>query len=181
MGSFLLDAINHLDQEGKRIASFIRVVKASEVSYNKDKSFVLIYFSHRSHKVLLTNVYKKIVTELEKRLKKTVLILSWRNIHSRWIKANRTQKRPNSRTLSAVYSSILDELLLPGNIIGMRTRVRLDGSSFHKVTVEKNDQHFLEERVDAIAACYRKLTTRQIEIDFQKEATYYTLKKGEKR
>ena len=177
----MLDAISHFEQEGKRIASFISIVKASEVSYGKDKSFVLVYFAYRSHKVLLTNVYKKIVTELEKRLKKTVLILSWRNINSRWIKANRTQKRPNSRTLSAVYSAILDELLLPGIIIAQRTRVRLDGSSFHKVTVEKNEQHFLEDRVGAIIACYKKLTTRNIEIDFQKDATYYTLKKGEKK
>lgn len=170
-----------MDAEGKRIASFIIINKAAEVSYGKDKSFILLYFSFRSHKVLLTPIYKKLITELEKRLKKTVLILSYRKIQSRWIKANRTQKRPNSRTLNAVYSSYLDELLLPGIIIGMRTRVRLDGSSFHKVVVDKTEQHFLEERVEAIAACYKKLTTRNIEIEFQKDVTYYTLKKGEKR
>jgi len=39
----------------------------------------------------------------------------------------------------------------------------------------------LEDRVGAIRAAYRKLTNRDIEIDFQKEPTYYTLKKGEKR
>jgi hypothetical protein len=36
----------------------------------------------------------------------------------------------------------------------------------------------LEDRVEAIRAAYRKLTNRDIEIDFQKEGTYYTLKKG---
>jgi len=59
--------------------------------------------------------------------------------------------------------------------------VRLDGSSFSKITLDKSEQHFLEDRVGAIRAAYRKLTNRDIEIDFQKEATYYTLKKGEKR
>jgi hypothetical protein len=80
--------------------------------------------------------------------------------------------------LTAVYNSILDELLLPATIIGHRIRVRLDGTSFSKITLDKADQHFLEDRVAAIKAAYRKLTTREIEIDFQKEPTYYTLKKG---
>jgi len=80
--------------------------------------------------------------------------------------------------LTAVYASILDELLLPAIIIGQRTRVRLDGSAFMKITLDKGEQHFLEDRVAAIKATYRKLTTREVEIDFQKEATYYTLKKG---
>lgn len=130
---------------------------------------------------MLTPLYKKLVSELEKKLKKTVLLLSTRNIQSRWIKENRTQQRSNSRTLTAVYASILDELLLPGIIIGHRTRVRLDGTSYQKITLDKSEQHFLEERVDAIRGAYKKLANRDIEIDFQKEATFYTLKKGEKK
>jgi hypothetical protein len=59
--------------------------------------------------------------------------------------------------------------------------VRLDGSSFTKIVIDKTEQHFLEERVDAIRIAYRKLTNRDIEIEFQKDATYYTLKKGEKK
>jgi small subunit ribosomal protein S7e len=153
-----------LDAESKKQAAIIRVVKAVEYTYQKDKSFVLVYFNHRSNKILLTAVYKKLVTELEKKLKKTVLLLSTRKIQSRWIKENRTQTRPNSRTLSAVYSAILDELLLPGIIIGFRTRVRLDGSSFSKIVLDKTEQHFLEDRVEAIRAAYKKLTHRDIEI-----------------
>jgi phosphatidylserine/phosphatidylglycerophosphate/cardiolipin synthase-like enzyme len=80
--------------------------------------------------------------------------------------------------LTAVYSAILDELLLPAIIIAQRTRVRLDGSSFSRITLDKSEQHFMEDRVPAIRAAYRKLTTREVEIDFQKEATFYTLKKG---
>lgn len=162
VGGAFVEAVNHLDAEGKKLAAHIFITKATEIAFQKDKSFILIYVSYRSSKVLLTPVYKKLVTELEKRLKKTVLVLSTRKIASRWIKENRTQKRPNSRTLSAVYSAILDELLLPGIIIGFRTRVRLDGSSFSKVTLDKNEQHFLEERVEAIKAAYRRLTNRDI-------------------
>jgi small subunit ribosomal protein S7e len=170
-----------LDADSKKLATLVTLSKATEVTFQKDKSFVLVYVSYRNSKVLLTPFYKKLVTELEKRLKKTVLILSLRKKQSRWIKENRTQKRPNSRTLSAVYSAILDELLLPGIIIGLRSRIRLDGSTYSRVTLDKNEQHFLEERVDAIKAAYKRLTNRDIEIDFQKESTYYSLKKGEKK
>ena len=43
------------------------------------------------------------------------------------------------------------------------------------------DQHFLEERTDAIVNAYKKLTNREIEISFEKEATYYNLKKGDRK
>ena len=101
-------------------------------------------FRFRSQKVLLTPLYKKLVNELEKKLKTTVLIVASRNIDSRWIKKNRTQKRPYSRTLTSVYENVLDELLLPGIIIGKNTRVRLDGTSYTKITIDKSEQHFLE-------------------------------------
>ena len=83
--------------------------------------------------------------------------------------------------MTAVYASVLDELLLPGIIIGFRTRVRLDGSSFSRVVLDKSEQHFLEDRVEAIRTAYKKITNRDIEIEFQKESTFYTLKKGEKK
>jgi hypothetical protein len=111
-------------------------------------------------------------------LKRTVLLVSARNIESRWVKVNRTQQRSYSRTLTAVYAAFLEELILPGTVISQRTRVKLDGSSFTKVVLDKAEQHFLEDRVSAIRNAYRKLTTRDIEIEFQKEATFYVLKKG---
>lgn len=124
----------------------------------------MIHLNFRSHKILLTPLYKKLVNELEKKLKKTVLLLSTRTIQSRWVKKNKTQTRPNSRTLTSVYSCVLDELLLPGVIIGLRTRVRLDGTSFLKIVLDKTEQHFLEERVEAIKAAYKQLAHRDIEI-----------------
>lgn len=178
VGNALIEASSHLDNENKRLAQAILVHKVQEITYEKDKSLILIVVSYRSNKILLTSAYKKLITDLEKKLKKTTLIISHRRIQSRWVKENRKLTRPNSRTLTAVYASILDELLLPAVIIGHRIRVRLDGSSFSKITLDKSEQHFLEDRVGAIKACYKKLTTRDIEIDFQKEATFYTLKKG---
>lgn len=177
VGTALQDIISHLDGDNKQLASFITLHKAIEIPNGKEKPFILVYVSYRAHKVLLSNLYRKMVMELEKKLKTIVLMVSARNIQSRWIKKNRTQKRPYSRTLTAVYESLLDELLLPGIIIGKRSRVRLDGSTYMKVTIDKSEQHFLEERVNAIVTVYKRLTTRDIQIDFAKDPAYYTLKK----
>lgn len=176
----LLDIISHLEGDSKRVASFIEVNRVVEIPLGKEKPAILIFFSHKSHKVLLTHLHKKIVGELEKKLKTTVLLVAARNIQSRWIKKNRTQKRPFSRTLTSVQEATLTELLLPGTIISDRVRVRLDGTSVRKIVLDKTEQHFLEERTEAIRSAYKKLTTRDIEISFDKEPTYYTLKQGQK-
>ena len=179
-GNALIDIISHFDGDNKRLGSFIEINRAIEIPMGKEKPAVLVYLSHKSHKVLLTNLFKKIVSELEKKLKTTVLLVAARNIQSRWIKKNRTQKRPFSRTLVSVQEALLTELLLPGTIISDRVRVRLDGSSVRKVVLDKSEQHFLEERTEAIKNAYRKLTTRDIEISFDKDPVYYTLKQGQK-
>jgi len=110
----------------------------------KEKPALLIYLTHKSHKLLLLPLYKKLVADLEKKLKTTVLLTAARNIQSRWVKKNKTQKRPFSRTLTNVQEAVLTELLLPAVVISDRVRVRLDGSQVRKVVVDKAEEHFLE-------------------------------------
>jgi small subunit ribosomal protein S7e len=125
----------------------------------KEKKSLIVFVPYHHNKALQAN-YKKLAIELEKRLKTVVLFVSTRTIESRWIKFRKSQKRPDSRTLSAVYDAILDDLVLPGTIIGKNTRVRLDGSRFTKIILDRADQPFLEDRVNAIRAAYKLLTTR---------------------
>lgn len=180
-GTALQEIISQLDGDNKKYAASIEINKVVEIPNGKEKPNALVYLTYRSNKGLLTPLYKKLVSELEKKLKITVLLAASRNINSRWIKKNRTQKRPFSRTLTSVQESLLTELLLPGVIIGDRVRVRLDGSQVRKLTVDKSEQHFLEERTDAIKNAFKKITTRDIEIEFEKDPTYYTLKQGERQ
>lgn len=86
VGGALIEASNHMDAETKRLTSAIIIHKVQEISYEKDKSLILINVTYRTNKILQSLAYKKLITELEKRLKKTVLIISNRRIQSRWVK-----------------------------------------------------------------------------------------------
>jgi len=43
------------------------------------------------------------------------------------------QKRPRSRTLTAVHEAILQDVVFPAEVVGKRTRVKLDGKQIIKV------------------------------------------------
>ena len=52
-----------------------------------------------------------------------------------------------SRTLTAVYDAVLEDLVFPAEIVGKRIRVKLDGSQLIKVHLDKNQQTNIEHKV----------------------------------
>jgi len=100
-----------------------------------------------------------------------------RTILSKWVKANRTQKTPRSRTLTAVYEAVLEDLVQPAAIIGKRIRFRLDGTRVIKIYLDAADRELIEDKLDTIAALYRKLTTRDVVFEFKEDRPFYTIKK----
>jgi len=87
------------------------------------------------------------------------------------------QKIPNSRTLTAVYDSILDDLIMPAEVIGKRIRVSSNGKSLHKVYLDIETQKYLGERKELIEYLYKELTDRKLELIFQAKPNYLILKR----
>jgi len=44
-------------------------------------------------------------------------------------------QRPRSRTLTAVHEAMLEDVVLPAEIVGKRVRYRIDGSKIMKVYI----------------------------------------------
>merc|ERR1712159_325118 len=141
----------------------------------REKRVVLIYVPYPSLKSA-QKLHYKIVTEIQKRKSVQAFITAKRNILNRWIKAHASQKRPRSRTLTSVFDSILDDLLVPGNITARRIRHRLNGKLLYKIWVNEENRAYLEDRCDAISHIYEALTHRKIDIDFKNEPKYFKLK-----
>merc|ERR1712071_741090 len=111
----------------------------------------------------------RLVRELEKKFsgKHVVFIAQRRILPKPTRKGNKQkQKRPNSRTLTAVHNAILDDLVCPAEIVGKRIRIRLDASKLIKVHLDKNQQTNIEHKVDTFAAIYKRLTGKEVTFEF---------------
>ncbi|XP_054153825.1 40S ribosomal protein S7-like [Oppia nitens] len=112
----------------------------------------------------------RIVRELEKKFSgKHVVVIAKRTIlakPTRKLKSKSKQKRPRSRTLTAVHDSILEDLVYPAEIVGKRTRIRLDGSRLIKVHLDKTSQTTIEHKTDTFTAVYKRLTGKEVTFEF---------------
>ena len=70
-----------------------------------------------------------------------------------------SKKVPRDRTLTAVFDAYLDDILYPATIVGKTTRT-------YKVIIDPLDKESINDRLDAIKACFKALTNRKLEIEF---------------
>merc|ERR1711936_1165367 len=111
----------------------------------------------------------RLVRELEKKFSgKHVVFIAQRKILAKPTrKANKLkQKRPRSRTLVAVHTAVLDDMVYPAEIVGKRTRIRLDGSRLFKVHLDKTQQTNIEHKTETFASVYKKLTGKEVTFEF---------------
>merc|ERR1712137_392971 len=85
-------------------------------------------------------IQTRLVRELEKKFSgKHFVFIAQRGIlpkPTRKTKLRNKQKRPRSRTLTAVHDAILEDLVYPAEIVGKRIRIRLDASKLIKVHLD---------------------------------------------
>ena len=115
------------------------------------------------------NLHARLVRELEKKFTgKHVIIIGERRILPKESRNNRAkrQKRPMSRTLTAVHDAYLEDMLFPTEIVGRRTRVRTDGSKLLKIFLDPKDQANAD-KLDTFNVVYKTLTGRDASFEFQ--------------
>jgi len=176
-----LHELENSSSDWKNDLKDVYISHAKEIEFTsndkkKSKPVNLVYVPFPCLKVI-QKLHKKLVPELEAKLKANVLVVAKRTIQSKWMKTHKTQKRPYSRTLTAVHDAVLEDLLLPANIIGRRIRHRMDGSTVTKIILDQNDRELIEDKLDAIAYVYKKISTKDITFEFRADVTYYSTKK----
>lgn len=137
-------------------------------SSGKLQSFLLCLFSGN----LVLTVADSLTRELEKKFSdRHVLILASRRILPRPKRSARSrntlkQKRPRSRTLTAVHDAILTDLVYPVEIVGKRVRVKEDNSKLLKVILDEKERGGVDYRLDTYSEVYRRLTGRTVTFEF---------------
>lgn len=113
----------------------LHFLSAREVDASGGKKGVVIFVPYRLLKQF-HKIQQRLIRELEKKFSgKHVVIIAQRKILRKPGKNNhkKQQKRPRSRTLTAVHDAILEDLVYPTEITGKRIRYRLDGSRVLRV------------------------------------------------
>ncbi|CAB3408130.1 unnamed protein product [Caenorhabditis bovis] len=146
---------------------YIVGVKEIEVG---NKTAIIVYVPVPQLKAF-HKVQTRLVRELEKKIGgKDILILAKRRILPKPQRGNKAkpqkQKRPRSRTLTAVHDAWLDELVYPAEVVGKRIRVKLDGKKVYKVHLDKTQQTNVGHKTQIFAAVYRKLTGKDVTFEF---------------
>ncbi|CAO2581057.1 40S ribosomal protein S7 [Lemmus lemmus] len=102
---------------------------------------------------------KAIIIFVPKKLSgKHVVFIAQRRILPKSTRKSRSknkQKRPRSRTLTAVHYAILEDLVFPSEIVGKRIRVKLDGRRLIKVHLDKAQKNNVVHKVETFSGVYK--------------------------
>lgn len=112
--------------------------------------------------------YRKVQTRLTRELEKKfpdrhVVFLAERRILPKPSRVSRKQqKRPRSRTLTAVHDKILEDLVFPTEIVGKRVRYLVGGNKIQKILLDSKDLTSVDYKLESFQQLYSKLTGKQV-------------------
>ncbi|KAK4083617.1 uncharacterized protein Triagg1_1279 [Trichoderma aggressivum f. europaeum] len=158
----------------------LQIVSAREIEVGHGKKAIVIFvpvpslqgFHRVQQRPLIHLPPNSLTRELEKKFSdRHVLILASRRILPRPKRSARSrntqkQKRPRSRTLTAVHDAILADLTYPVEIVGKRIRTKEDGSKTLKVILDEKERGGVDYRLDTYSEVYRRLTGRNVNFEF---------------
>jgi len=161
------------DEKTANLLKELYIVGAKELSVGPEDRAIIIFVPYAKLKSF-NLAYKELVPELERKFSgKHVMILAERKILNKITKKNRgkRQKRPQSRTLTAVHNAILEDLVFPSEITDKRIRIRIDGSRIFKVTLDPKYREVVEPKLSTISALYKRLCGKDVVFNFPIVAT----------
>lgn len=144
------------------------ITAAKEVDCGNGRKAILIYVPYKLRKAF-NKIQQRLVRELEKKFSgRNVLIIAQRTILGQSFRRNQKTQGPlpRSRTLTAVHDAILEDIVYPTEIVGKRTRVKVDGKRIIKVYLDSKDQANVEPRCETFSAVYGKLTNKIVTFHF---------------
>ena len=123
----------------------------------------------------------EVIAQLEKKFNWPTIVSAVRNIQSKSAVTHASQMRPRSRTLTAVHQATLEDVVFPATITGKHTRISADGKKATKIFIDPLDKEIVEDKAEAMAAVYQKLTTHKVTIGFSKPTSFQLKKIAEKK
>lgn len=145
------------------------ITAAKDVDCGGGRKAIILYVPYKLHKSFC-KIQQRLVRELEKKFSgRHVLIVAQRTILGKsYARSQKTKGlRPRSRTLTAVQDAILEDICYPTEIMGKRTRVKVDGKRILKVYLDSKDQANVETKLETFSAVYNKLTNKTVSFQFQ--------------
>ena len=144
------------------------ILAAIEVKVTGSKNAVVVFIPY-IRRMQYRKIQSRLVRELEKKFGKFFVFVAQRRILKRDQPNNQVkrQKRPYSRTVTAVHDGFLEDICYPADIAGRRERHKIDGSVLFKVLLNKSDAANVENRVVALSKVYKRLTNKDVVFSFQ--------------
>lgn len=161
---------NYADKKTSK-TEIVHEVKEIKIAGDDKKTYnaLVVYLPFvyvKNHRALIS----KIINDIQTKKKLPTFVVSQRTLINK--KSDFKQKIPRNRTLTAVYDSLLEDLISPGVIIGKRLRFHLDGTQHTKVFLNQESKEFLESKINMIAQIYKQLTNRKVSFEFRHEVSY---------
>eukprot|EP00388_Colpodella_angusta_P012930 GDKJ01032608.1.p2 GENE.GDKJ01032608.1~~GDKJ01032608.1.p2 ORF type:complete len:190 (+),score=53.64 GDKJ01032608.1:1-570(+) len=155
----VVQALAELETGDVKVLKGFTINGVKEVDAGKNKALVVV-FPFRLFKQS-KSAHGKIVAALEKKFSSHVVLVSQRSTMESALhiaKEKGFARRPRSRCLTAVHEAILEDVVGSNEIIGKRTRCKVDGSKVLKVLV--NPAGATHDKFQTFSAVYKKLTNK---------------------
>ncbi|KAK9453456.1 ribosomal protein S7e [Dipodascopsis uninucleata] len=113
-------------------------------------------------------IQQRLTRELEKKFsdRHVVFIAQRRILPKPGRRSRQTQKRPRSRTLTAVHDAMLEDLVFPTEIVGKRIRSLVGGGKIQKVFLDNKESTSIDYKLESFQSVYNKLTGKQVVFEF---------------